>query len=107
MESKVLSSYFNLTFEGSIELTMKINPSIFDPGRHSTVSFKENVILSSPKNLENVASEIARGHPISKGWNSSEKVLLSVTTSPLVKLFEITKVDLKILAMRESLCQTQ
>ncbi|MBA0644296.1 hypothetical protein Goklo_028477 [Gossypium klotzschianum] len=58
VESRVLNSHFNLTFEGSIESTMKINPSILDLGRHSTVSSKENVIPNSLKDLENVTSEI-------------------------------------------------
>ncbi|MBA0707863.1 hypothetical protein Golax_019872 [Gossypium laxum] len=66
VESRVLNSHFNLTFEGSVESTMKINQSILNPRRHSTVSSKENVIPNSRKDLEKVTSEIVRGHLIFK-----------------------------------------
>ncbi|MBA0701048.1 hypothetical protein Goari_027498 [Gossypium aridum] len=61
------------TTPGLFESTMKNNPSILDPGRHSVVSFKENVIPNSPKDLEKVASGVAGGHPFSKGQGSEGK----------------------------------
>lgn len=101
VEPTILSSHFNLTFGGSMESTMKINRSILDPSMHSTVSFKENVIPNSPKvGLLEVTQFI-------KDEAREEKVLLSVTTIVLVKLFEIAEVGLKILAMQDSFYQAQ
>ncbi|KAK5802860.1 hypothetical protein PVK06_030486 [Gossypium arboreum] len=73
VESTILSSHFNSTFEGLTEPVLKINPNILDPGRHWAVSLKENTIPNSPKDLENAMSGATRGHRISKGWGSGGK----------------------------------
>ncbi|PPD66405.1 hypothetical protein GOBAR_DD36718 [Gossypium barbadense] len=64
---ELISGDLRLKASGPFESTMKTNPSILDPGRHSVVSFKENVIPNSSKDLEKVASGVAEGHPFSKG----------------------------------------
>ncbi|MBA0822099.1 hypothetical protein Goarm_018915 [Gossypium armourianum] len=45
---------FNPTFEGLVELVVELSAGVLDPGRHSTIYFKEN---SNPKPSGSLAGE--------------------------------------------------
>lgn len=67
----ISTSHFDPTFERPVEVRVKLNSTILDPGKHSAVIFKENFapVINHSVKMGNVGYS-AMGYSTSKGRGS-------------------------------------